>query len=245
MEFLDQIINFVNEIFRPVMLLAASGLAIYFGSKKIGHKLVAQYTVSATVFKDTMISHVILTNKKDKPIVLSSIYALFNNEIRLSLDKFETPLIIKPFECVSISIPEYSYLTIDNDRFFPEMLGADIYAETGDKLVKCEAIRKPRIPRSYREVTIHKCSYNDFIYDESVAYILVYIYDGKMRTAFIAESGYIGNEWGFSPNFVRGGASPSSIRSFLMEGKFNTLFETSKILKVESLGNVIDVKDLQ
>jgi hypothetical protein len=227
------------------MLLAASGLAVYLGSKKFGYRLVAQYTISGGPFRATRISQIILINKKDKPIALYSVYAIFNGEVRLQLDDFKIPVIIKPFECISLPTQEYSHLSIGNNEFSPEFEKIDIYAEVDETLIKCESTRKPKISMGYREVMIHRCSYNDFVYDESVAYILVYLLDGKMKTAFIAKTGYIGNEWEFSPNFIHGGASPAAIKSFLATEKFIELFETHHILKVQSPGNVIDIESMQ
>jgi hypothetical protein len=75
--------------------------------------------------------------------------------------------------------------------------------------------------------------FNGHVFDETVAYIIAYYYQGKSYTAFIAESGIISNEWDFSPNHLGNSVNMGTIRSFINQYGFHGLFSNYECFKVD------------
>ncbi|MEW6992569.1 hypothetical protein AADZ91_18045 [Colwelliaceae bacterium 6441] len=238
----DVIVTFSNEIFRPFLLLVSSVFAIYFAYKKIGNRVAAQYSFGGASFTPSHITEVVLSNKKDKPVNIYAIHAVFHNDLWLELDKYSPPKVLKPYESLSLSMNTYSSLTVGSDKYKPDFMNAEIYIESDDKVIKCESRYRPELLEKYAKVSVNRCSYNGFVYDETVAYILVYILDNSMKTAFIHKSGYIGNEWELSPNHLGQNATDQSVLGMIAANKFDKVFSSHVIYRVQSLGNLVAVK---
>ena len=100
-------------------------------------------------------------------------------------------------------------------------MNAKIHIETDDKVVKCESRHRPELLYKYDRVSKNTVSQNGFIYDETVAYILVYVLNSNLKTAFIHKSGYIGNEWDFNPNHLGEKATEQNILRMLNAHNFS------------------------
>jgi hypothetical protein len=238
----DEIVIFLNEIFRPFLLLVSSVFAIYFAYKKIGNKVTAQYSFGGKIFTPTHIKEVVLSNKKDKPVNIYAVHAVFHNDLWLELDKYSPPKVLKPYESLSLSMNPYSFLNVGSDKYEPDFVNAEIYIESDDKVIKCKSRYRPELLNKYAKVSVNRSSYNGFVYDETVAYILVYILDNCLKTAFIHKSGYIGNEWELSPRSLGKNATDQNVLGMIAAYKFNKVFNSHVVYKVISLGTLEVVK---
>ena len=234
----DTIITFSNEFFRPFLLLVSSIFAIYFAYKKIGNKVTAQYSFGSANFTPAHIREVVLSNKKDKPVNIYAVHAVFHNDLWLELDKYSPPKVLKPYESLSLSMNPYSFLSVGSDKYEPDFINAEIYIESDDKVIKCESRYRPELLDKYSKVSVNRCSYNGFVYDETVAYILVYVLDNCLKTAFIHKSGYIGNEWELSPNHLGQNATEQNVLGMIKAHKFDQIFSSHVVYKVKSLGKL-------
>ncbi|MCF2947978.1 hypothetical protein L0668_07660 [Paraglaciecola aquimarina] len=243
MELIEAFIAFSNDKFRPILLLIASVFTIYFAYKKIGNKVTAKYTVGTSSFESERITEVVLSNKRDKPVAIHSIHAVFENDLWLQLDKYSPPEILKPFESIALSTKPYSFLSVGGDKFEPNYLDATIYLLSDEKTIKCDSSITKNILDKYTKISVNTCQYNGFVYDETVAFILVYIINDELKTAFIHSSGYIGNEWGFNPNHLGQEATKNNLFGMLHHYNFNKVFTAFTLYKVISLGKVEAVSD--
>jgi hypothetical protein len=231
---LSQIFCFLND-YLPILLIIATLFTIYFAIKKIGNKVTAQYTFSSPLFSEEYISNVVLSNKKDKTLSVWSINVVFDKHFTLTLEKFNPPIILKAYETVSLSLPKYSSLSVGSDRYKPNYLAKDvnIYIDIGHKLIKCEKNSKKDNLSHFTSVSMSITKFNGHVFDETVAYIIAYYYQGKSYTAFIAESGIISNEWDFSPNHLGNSVNMGTIRSFINQYGFHGLFSNYECFKVD------------
>ncbi|MEM5527873.1 hypothetical protein WN093_03480 [Gammaproteobacteria bacterium AS21] len=242
MSYFDVIFTLSNEIFKPFLLVVSSTFAIYFAYKKIGNRVTAQYSFGCEGFTPSRIKEVVLSNKKDKPVNIYAIHAVFHNDLLLELDKYSPPKVLKPYESLSLSMSPYSSLNVGSDKYKPDFMSAEIYIESDDKVIKCKSRYRPELLGKYAKVSVNICSYNGFVYDETVAYILVYVLDNCMKTAFIHKSGYIGNEWELSPNHLGQNATDQNVLGMIVAHKFDKFFSFHVIYRVLSLGKLEAVK---
>ncbi|TKF29453.1 hypothetical protein [Enterovibrio norvegicus] len=218
--------DFLNNSFRPILLLVGSVFTIYFGISKVGVSVVAKLRVQNEMFYNERISSVSLTNNKDKTVTVWCIEAVIENSHRIKLKEFDAPLIIKSYETVSVEMEKYSKLSVGQDDFEPQFfLGlVDIYIDIGDKYIKCGTVRKRNNKLPFTDVTVSRCYLNDSIYTDKVKYILMYVFEGEVKTAFIAGNGFISNEWTFSINSLNDNPSEADVINMIESYGFNNLF---------------------
>lgn len=227
---------FLDAEFRPLVILVSSGFGVYFASKKIGQKVTAQYSVGSTPFQPPHIKEVVLSNKKDKPVNVYSVYAVFNRDLGLKLEGCSPPIVLKPYESLALKMTSHSFLHVGSDKYEPEFSNAKIYIESDDKLIRCESSYRPSLVDKFRTVSVVRHSYNGFVYGDSVAFILCYVLNGSLRTAFIHKSGYIGNEWGLDPNYIGRNLDENSVKVMLRS--FGATFDSCSLYRVESSGSL-------
>jgi hypothetical protein len=238
LSWIEAVFAFLNAEFKPILILVSSALGIYFASKKIGQKVSAQYSFGGANFEPVHIKEVVLSNKKDKPVNIYAVHAVFHDDLWLELERCSPPKVLKPYESLSLKMQPYSFLHVGSDEYEPDFMNADIHIESDDKVIKCESRYRPQVLEKYRKVSVSRHSYNGFVYDESVAFILAYVLNGSLRTAFIHESGYIGNEWDLSPNHLGQNATEANIRNMLRIYGFESIFSSYILYRVESPGRL-------
>ena len=224
---LTQAIDFINLYFKPLFLVISSIFGIYFTIQKIGDKVEIIFETSKGQFSKTRISNIVLTNKKNKLINIWSINAVFNKELKLNLDEFNPPLILKPHESLSLTLPDYSNLNINGEDYKFSMLqkNIEVYIDSGDKCITCIKKSKNNNNSVYTQISKEIYKFNAHTYNEYVSYILVYFYQNESKTAFISHNGYIGNEWEFSPNhFGNVEVTPDNILNMLKSSGLHSVF---------------------
>lgn len=205
MEIFDALLQWLNINWRAVIATISLILSGYFAYQKIGNKIGLTYQVTIGGYSDEQISNLVISNRKDKTISIWSIYAVLENDIKFEVYKPVAPLILKSGESVSVSPEKYSYLHLDGDRFLPKFLFGriDFYANLGNKMVKCidEKISDKR-NSLYRVATKSKVSLDGHLYNENVRFVLIYFFEGEKQFAFFETNGFIGHEWGKTPNHM-------------------------------------------
>jgi len=154
---------------------------------------------------------------------------------QLELKKFDPPLILKPYETVSISFSKYSALYLGSDIVLPEFMFSHmkLYVDIGNKLVECLEERRQNSLECFSQITKSTIEFNGHVFNESVGYILCYFYDEKPHVAFIDKSGLIGNEWDFACNHLgKKNASVDDVKEFLNVGGLGTIFSNYLCFKV-------------
>jgi len=204
-EFIDAVWSWLNINWRAIIATISLLLSIHFARQKIGNKITLTYQVSVGNYTDEQINKLVISNRKDKTVSIWSVDAVLENDIKYEVFKPDVPLILKSGESVSIAPKPYSYLSLDGDQFAPRFLFGkiDFYANVGNKLIKCidEKITN-NVTRSYRIATKSSISLDGHLYNDSVRFILIYYFDGLKQFAFFEDNGFIGHEWGKTPNHM-------------------------------------------
>ena len=203
MEYLSIIWEWLDQQFRPVIALSASIFTVFFAWRKIGDKVNVTYTVTSTGSSHRRINNIIFQNKKDKPLSIYKIVAVFDKSYYLEIHKCSPPLILKPYESMNVETEEFSHLSLGEDRYFPEFWDAEIYIESDDKIIKCKAKPHKTLVFNYTEISKTTKKFNDIVYNDYVTYILVYSVNKIDKTAFLYDSGIIKHEWDFYFNRIK------------------------------------------
>ncbi len=223
---LNNLLSFID--IKVLLLMLTASFAVYFFFQKIQKKVVAQFTASWQMFSEPYISKLVLTNKRDNTLAIWSAHATIYEDIRVELETFDTPLVLKPYETISISLPKYSALLLNNQEYDPDYSfeSTRIYLDIGLKFLVCESEAKKDILHNYREAQKYTTVFNGHVFNKDVAFILVYSLEGKVYTAFFSSNGAIGNEWEFAPNHIGNNVNVEEIKSMLRQFGYDKLFTT-------------------
>lgn len=203
MEYLSIIWEWLDQQFRPVIALSASIFTVFFAWRKIGDKINVTYTITSGGSSHTRINSIVFQNKKDKPLSIYKIVAVFDKNYYLAIHKCSPPLILKPYESINVETEEFSHLSVGEDRYFPEFWQAEIYIESDDKIIKCNAKPHKTLAFNYTEILKTTKKFNNIVYNDYVTYILVYSVNKIDKTAFLYDSGVIKHEWDFYYNRIK------------------------------------------
>lgn len=202
MEIISAMWEGLDTHFRSIFALLASIFTVFFALKKIGNKVSVNYSITSEGSSHTRINDLIFQNKKDKPVSIYKIVAVFDKTYYLEIEKCSPPLILKPFESISVKTKEFSYLSVNGDRYFPDFWEPEIYIESQDKIIKCNSQAHKTKRFEFTEVLKVSNSLNGIVYDDHVTFALVYNTNGVSKTAFIYDSGVIKHEWDFYFNAI-------------------------------------------
>jgi len=233
-DYWNVIIDFINSNFRPFLLIVATIFTIHFALKKVGNKVTVLSTHTKSLYTADYISNVVITNKKDKALNVWSLHALIEKQYQLELDKFDPPLILKPYESISISLPCYSTASIGSDEFEYNLINQhlELYIDIGDKLLKCNNQTKKNLLNCFTHISKQVSRFNGHIFNDRVSYILAYHYNDNLYTAFIC-GGMITNEWDFNPSHLGNkDFSSKEIEEFIISFGFGNLFDNYQCYKV-------------
>jgi len=233
-DFFSLINDFINEYFKSFFVLISTVLGIYFAQEKIRTKVTVFPTFTKGLYIADYISNVVITNKKDKAVSVWSVHALFEKQYQLELDKFDPPLILKPYESISISLPSYSTASIDSDEFEHDLVNQhlEFYIDIGDKLLKCNHQTKQNLLNGFTHMSKQRALFNGHVFNGRVSYILAYHYKSTLYTAFIC-GGMITNEWEFHPSHLGNkDLSAEEIKEFLLKSGLSDTFDNYQCYKV-------------
>ena len=217
----------IDIYFKTALTFIASGFAVYFAFQKLTTKVVARYVISNSLYSAQHISKLVLTNKKDKTICIWSAHAIFEKDIQMVLDEFDPPLILKPYETISLSLPKFTNLSVSSDKIELDYncKNISLYLDIGDRLIKCVKEYKKDCLAPFIKVSKYICSFGEHVYNENVVFIFAYRFEGKTYTAFILKGGFIGNEWNFAPNsFGKDNVNVEDIKNMIEHYGFDKLF---------------------
>lgn len=203
MEYISLLWGWLDEQFKPLITLSASIFTVFFAWKKIGNKVNVTYTVTSEGLSHTRINNIVFQNKKDKPLSIYRIVTVFEKKYSLEIYKNSFPLILKPYESISVVTDEFSHLSLGGDRYFPNFLDVEIYIESDEKIIKCRSRPHETLGFNYRNIYKITNKFNGVVYGDGVSYALVYAVKNISKTAFLHDSGVIRNEWDFSYNAIK------------------------------------------
>jgi len=83
----------ILTILAAILTILAGMYTIYFGIQKTGTKVKATFSIVAEKSYETRISNVVLQNKKDLPVCIYKVLAIFDDKTYLELKKFDNILV--------------------------------------------------------------------------------------------------------------------------------------------------------
>ena len=226
----------VQEFLKVVPGLIMIPLSFYLGWKKVGSNVSCVYSIASETFSETRISNVVLTNKKDKPIVVFEIFIIIDNEIRFQVERFEVPLILKPLEASVIITGKYSSIVCDEEEFEISKLlfnKIEVYLSTASGVLKCASGEHPGLTSFMKFPNISTASkitksHNGIVFNSSTVYAIDYRINSDAMTLLVDNSGIVSPGWhcGNMIPFDRLN-TPKSLSDFLAEiDPVNTYFVT-------------------
>lgn len=238
------IIDLIKDIFILLPGIVLFVFSIYFSYQKIGNNILTTFSIVEDIFTEERISEITLINKKNKPITIFSIRAVINKDVVIEVEKFSPAMILKPLESAYINTTQFSCLLIGGDRYKAEyLLGnkVDLYIITEKNKIKCTVIRPPTLSSyfdfgHYKNTSKSSIKYNGNVYNDQVKYAIVYRKNNQEYTAFIGESGFIGNDWGYKNNIIDKAdlESVDKVVSFLNKHGYDKLFQAFVVEDIKS-----------
>ncbi|MNC25572.1 hypothetical protein D3C75_736630 [compost metagenome] len=135
---------------------------------------------------------------------------------------------LKSGESIGIAPEPYTSLLVDGEKITPNFISGkiDFYVNLGNTTVKSVSEKSKKDPtRSYRIASKQTFLFDGQLYNENVRFILVYFSEGKKKFAFFDNGGFIGHEWGMTPNHMgKNNYTAQDILSMLEDYGYSKIF---------------------
>lgn len=185
-------LTWLISLFKASPLVIIGGIfTIYFGIQKLSKKVAISYQMSSSRLYDQHIPALIISNKRDNAIAISSIEVKVNHKFRITLISFESPLVLKAYDTVKVDLPKYSNIYHHEGEFkFGLFDKLDFYIHTtSGQTVHCfiESTVSPRIDN--RMTSIHKVNYEGLVLTDKYSFVFTYYKGGNKKNMSIDRSG--------------------------------------------------------
>ncbi|MDF3822621.1 hypothetical protein P3G55_22155 [Leptospira sp. 96542] len=206
----NELILTFSSVIQTLGSFSIAAFGLYFIFQKIGYKIIALYTIHSDSLSITRISEIVLINKKNQPVVINSIEAIFDKKYRLELEKFHSPLILKPLESIHITTEPISNTYLEGEKYeipYYDRNRIEIQIISVNKRIKCKLLNKKRkifFPKKIKYISIKKISkiFNNIVYSDQIMFAIVYSYNSIEHTAFVHKNGIITGDWIFKYNMI-------------------------------------------
>lgn len=168
----------------------AAGFTIYFGVQKISKKVTVSYSANVSKIYDMHISTIILTNKRDNAIAISSINMEVEGKGILQVIKFDSPLLLKNYDSLKVELPKFSSL-YNNDGVvkldISDKFHFYIITTSGDE-IKCISENKHVAPNMKNKIIPDIIKFNGIVLTNRMSYIFFYANDNGEKYCIIDAS---------------------------------------------------------
>lgn len=193
-------------LFKANPLVIIGGVfTIYFAIQKLSKKVAISYSMSSSRLYDTHIPALIISNKRDNAIAISSIEVKVNLNLRITLIKFDSPLVLKAYDTVKVDLPHYSNIYHNEGEFkFEPFDKMDFYLnETSGKSIHCHIESSFNVQSDSERTTIHTVKYEDLVITEKYGFVFTYYENGEKKNLVIDRSGMFHNDNPFPFNHMK------------------------------------------
>lgn len=225
-----------------LLTVIATGFTIYFGYQKISKKICISYSISSEKLYDKNITNLVLSNKRDNVLAISSIFVKIGNKGRLALVEFEKPLLIKGYETHQVDVPMYSAIYKGSERInidFYDKLSFFVSTTSG-VIIKC-AIESPvNFKLLKNRIQKRTSTLGDIVLTDKMGYVFICFIDGKRKVVLIDKHETI---VGYTPfHFNRFNELTSdSFRDILIDYGYHDLFSNYVLYQVDE---TLQVKEI-
>ncbi|KAA1148837.1 MULTISPECIES: hypothetical protein [Citrobacter] len=173
-----------------LLTILAAAFTIYFGIQKISKKVAASYSFSSNRLYDTHIPAVILTNKRDNAIAISSINLEIEGKGNLNAIKFDSPLLLKSYESLKIELPKFSRLYKGNELVKLDPFGKIYFhiVTTSGKEIKCDTESAITRQNINKQINAHNVKLNGIVLTDRMSYVFLYKNDDSEKYCVIDKS---------------------------------------------------------
>lgn len=181
----------------------AAGFTIYFGYQKTSKKVCISYSISSSRIYDPHIPAIIISNKRDNSISISSIEMDINEKGKLTLVEFATPTILKGYESQKIDIPKYSNLRLHGQLYKLGILDDISFnlITTGGHKINCEIESNLTLPAP-NMITKAVYNLNEIILTSRMMYIFFYKLASQEKHCIIDIGNFFNEENPFHFNYL-------------------------------------------
>lgn len=141
---------------------------------------------------------VVLENKTLSPILINDINLIVDNQYKVKVKKFDSPLILEPFKAKKITSNKYSYTDPDLGTMTGHKNVLEVVTMSGKKLYLPWHKKTPKVSKQmkqcYANVSVITNTYNGKIVPKFAKYVLIVSRDDWNNTIFIFESGTMTGE---------------------------------------------------
>lgn len=227
-------LSWVYSIFDIKLLtLIATGFTIYFGYQKVTKKLCVSYSISSGNLYDTHVTNLVVSNKRDNSIAISSIILRIGSKGSFKLVEFDEPLVLKSYDTKLIDVPKYSDIYDENGPvtidFFEELFFS-IVTMSGDVI---ECVVESSVTRESLEWRLQKkiVKFNDIVLTNQMGYVFLYNMAGSVKNVIFDRYGMISGDTPFKYN-VFPEMSSDVFRDFLIKHGYHEYYENYALYKI-------------
>lgn len=217
-----------------LLTLIAASFTIYFGYQKVTKDIRVSFSMTHSKLYDTHITNLVLSNKRDNALAISSIFVRIGGKGNFELVSFSEPLVIKAYDTQLVDVPKYTCLLggvgvveidIFDDLFF------NIITVSGD-VIECHVESAVNKYGLEDRLVKHTVNFDDIVLTDRMAYIFSYCIDGVFKKIIIDKHGFISGHSPFSINLFPS-LSTESFREFLINRGFHDMFSNYYLVRVD------------
>jgi hypothetical protein len=193
------------------------------------------YSITHTKLYDSHITNLVISNKRDNTLALSSVYLSIGEQGRFELIKFDEPLLLKAFDTKLVDVPKYSNLI---NRHGPvkinllDRLSFHAVTMSGDE-VQCYT--ESPVMTNISDLRIRKFTskFRGIILTNKMGFIFSYFKDGERIDVIIDKHGFISENSPFEFNCIPD-ITPESFRDAIINGRYYLIFTKYELFKVQN-----------
>lgn len=185
-----------------LLTVIATSFTIYFGVQKVSKRICISYSMATSRLYDSHVSNLVVSNKRDNSVVISSINLRIGRKGNVELVKFDEPLVLKGYESKAIEVPKYSSLYGKDGAVKIDILESLFFSITtmaGD-IIECDV--ESSLNTDGLNDRLHKrtITFNDIVLTERMGVIFSYFLNGESKNVIIDRSGFISGNTPFRGN---------------------------------------------
>ncbi|HGZ2542578.1 TPA: hypothetical protein ACOIKH_001462 [Klebsiella aerogenes] len=216
-----------------LLTVIATGFTIYFGYQKVTKKICVSYGVSSSCLYDSHIANLVVSNKRDNSIAISSIILGVREKGSFELVKFTEPLVLKGYDTKLIDVPKYSSIYDRNGPIRFDILESFSFfiVTISGEVVVCEVESPVTIKTLEGQLSKHIVTFNDIVLTNRMSFIFSYYVGGKSEDVIIDKFGFIPENSPFNFNMLSD-MSKDFFESFLVSQGYHDYFDNYALYKV-------------
>lgn len=217
-----------------LLTVIATGFTIYFGYQKVTRRVCVSFSISGSKLYDRHVTNLVISNKRDNCIVISSVELSIGGKGGFELVKFHEPLVLKGYEAKLIDVPRYSEVSDSNGPVSIDFFGGlffSVVTISGD-VISCD-VESPLNTKIFDgRLCKRTVTFNDIVLTNRMGYIFTYSVKGNVRDVIIDKYGFISGSTPFRYNMFNN-LSKDSFRDFLIGEGYHDFYDDYALYEVQ------------